>query len=107
MAQPTVPGIQPLPGARRNRQDDDVRIDLPGVARCMLCVELDMREEVDFVEHHQSSGAEHVRIFQRFVFPFGHRKDDNLRPLTGAMAGGTTRPWWDTNRPCLIKKTTR
>ncbi len=47
-----------------------------------------MRQQVDFVEHHERSRRKHVGVFQRFVVALGHRQNDHLGRLAQVPKGG-------------------
>lgn len=56
-------------------------VHLSGIVEEPLDVEVQVRQEVDFVEHKDGCGTEHVWVLQWFVLAFGHGGNDNLGPL--------------------------
>jgi hypothetical protein len=76
-----VPGHKSLSRSRGETIGGDVRVDGQGVFDRLVNIEVEMRQEIDLVDDHDAACAEHVRIFERLVFAFSHRKDGDLRLL--------------------------
>ena len=56
-------------------------VDGQGVFDRLVNIEVEKRQEIDLVDDHDAACVEHVRIFERLVFAFSHRKDGDLRLL--------------------------
>lgn len=90
-SQPGEPLLHAFAAGGGDKNNFNMRIDLAGAGRAPLNVEIEIRQQVDFVEQHQAGGGEHMRILQRFVFAFGDRQHRHLMALAEIKAGRADR----------------
>jgi len=59
-------------------EDDDARAYAASILLAFLDIEISVRQQVDLVEQHDGRVMEHLGVLERFVFPFGDGKNDDL-----------------------------
>ena len=78
VAQEIQPFAHALAARGGNADDANFRIDPAGVADGRVHIEIEVRQQVDLVQQHEARGAEHVGVFDRFVFALGHGQNRHL-----------------------------
>src|SRR6266446_269069 len=79
---PMTEGGQTLTCPGRYIDDLDLRVDTQRKLDTRPDVEVEIWQQVDFIQQHQIGLGEHVRILQRLVLAFGDRQYDYLMRLT-------------------------
>src|SRR5208283_736362 len=76
LIKPLKPSIQPLAGARGNREDPRFRHHARESVVEVPDAYAKMREQIDLRQQHRVRVSEHDGILERFVFALGNRKRD-------------------------------
>ena len=88
VAQPGVPVVEVAAVPHRERHHPHLRVEAAGRLLQGGQVEVDVRQQVGLVDHHQVGDGEHVRVLQWLVVALGHRDDHDL----GWSRRGRTAP---------------
>jgi hypothetical protein len=58
------------------------------MAQKLRQIDIQVRQEVHFIDQHQLRRPEHERVFEGLVLPFGHRGDHHAAVLADLELGG-------------------
>src|SRR4051794_6764428 len=75
MLEPATPLLQTLPRASAGENAWNVRIDRVQVPQELIQIEVQMLQQVNLVHQHQIRRAEHERVLERLLLPFGDGVD--------------------------------